>query len=293
MECGWMYYNHAYLPDGGPQDTPDLQSLKDGSIWKTSKNKALMARWTTDFDCGYDTGWWYCIKDSKFDINSVKAKIRYYIKKGVDTFDVRVIDPVAYQEEIFDCAIKAFSVYPAAYRPTLNKDSFIKELYDWKNGQYVVFGAFEKENGTLQGYALCHERDCCVDFNVQKTNPAYEKLQVNAALVYGICEYYNERLSKDFYICDGARNIMYETNFQSYFEKYFDFRKAYCVLHLKYRKGVNFLVKLIFPFRKVIAKINNGLCKRISGVLKMEEIMRKSKEKARLVSKVALTEGKE
>ena len=116
-----------------------------------------------------------------------------------------------------------------------------------------------------------------MEFNVQKTNPAYEKMQINAALVNGICEYYNDRLSKDFYIVDGERNILHETAFQDYLERYFGFRKAYCKLHIKYRRGIGVIVWLLYPFRKLIAKMNFKTAKLVTGVLKMEEISRQTR----------------
>ena len=34
----------------------------------------LLIRWTTNFDCEEKTEWWYCIKDTPFDINSKNLK---------------------------------------------------------------------------------------------------------------------------------------------------------------------------------------------------------------------------
>ena len=50
-----------------------------------------------------------------------------------------------------------------------------------------------------------------------------------------IKEEFSQKIGKNFYICDGERNILHETSFQNYLEKYFGFRKAYCKLNLKYR----------------------------------------------------------
>lgn len=50
----WKYYNHAMIPITAPHEEVDIQCIKDKSIWKENKN-ALFARWTSDFDCGYET----------------------------------------------------------------------------------------------------------------------------------------------------------------------------------------------------------------------------------------------
>ena len=39
----------------------------------------LLARWTEDFDCGYETEWWYVIKDTPLDLSKLKKKRRYDI----------------------------------------------------------------------------------------------------------------------------------------------------------------------------------------------------------------------
>ena len=70
---GWRYYNHAVIPSSPPNAPLNLTPLEDGSIWKIGKTP-LLARWTTNFDCGYETNWWYVIKDTPFDINVLKAK---------------------------------------------------------------------------------------------------------------------------------------------------------------------------------------------------------------------------
>lgn len=271
----WHYYNHALLPNCPPPrenlEEAIFAELSDRQLWNENGNKALLARWTTNFDCGYETNWWYCIKDESYNIDSVKSKIRYYVKKGISNFEVRVIRADDYREDLYMVAVAAFSAYPESYRPTVDKEKFENEISEW-DSKYVVFGAFDRENGTLQGYSLCGEHVGYVELCVLKTNPDYEKMQINAALVNGILEHYNDRLSKEFYIVDGERNILHETAFQNYLEKYFGFRKAYCKLHIQYRRGVGVIVKILLPFRKLIAKSKGRLCKKIAAVLKMETL---------------------
>lgn len=273
----WKYYNHALIPATPPDVVPDLNELEDKESWNENGNKALLARWTTDFDCGHATDWWYCIKDDRFDIGSVKAKVRYYIKRGIANFNVRAIQAKEYKESLYIVQVAAFSAYPESYRPTVNKEEFFREIDTWDN-KYIVFGAFDNENGTLQGYSLLGQHVGYVELNVQKTNPAYEKLQINAALVNGILEYYDEKLSDKFYIVDGERNILHETAFQDYLERYFGFRKAYCKLHIRYRRSVGLIVKILYPFRRMIERLNFKKAKLVGGVLRMEEISRKARK---------------
>lgn len=63
-----------------PQEKVDVHPIKDKTIWKMDGNP-YFARWTDNFDCGYETEWWYCIKDEPFDISKINSKKRYEIKQ--------------------------------------------------------------------------------------------------------------------------------------------------------------------------------------------------------------------
>ncbi|MBE5754575.1 MAG: hypothetical protein E7340_04530 [Clostridiales bacterium] len=274
---GWKYYNHAVIPTCAPHEVPDLEPIKSGQIWKEYP-KALFARWTEDFDCDKETDWWYVIKDTQFDITTLKSKRRYEINKGNKFFDVKQINPIEYKIELYNVQVAAFSAYPQKYRPNVDKEKFIKSIDQW--GIYVVLGAFCKDSGELAGYALLLQQSSkYVGFSVLKTKPNYEKFCVNAALVEGVLKNFNSFLEQDGYICDGARSISHETAFQDYLEKYFGFKKAYCKLKIKYNPKYSWLIKILYVFRKILIKFDGiGIVHNINAVLKMEEICRKQKK---------------
>lgn len=236
MGSQWLYYEHALIPNCAPHEDPDTSLLDDISNWKESKGKVFLARWTSNFDCKDNTDWWYCIKDTPFEIEKLNSKRRYEVRKGEKNFITKKIDPREYKEDLFAVQKAAFSAYPLSYRPNITRDNFNKDFED-KWSCCAVFGAFDREKGRLAGYALLRKEEKYISFDVQKTDPEYEKMGVNAALVKGILDYYNDDLGAGLYICDGARNIMHETKFQEYLEKYFMFRRAYCHLNLKYKGG--------------------------------------------------------
>ena len=234
----------------------------------------LLARWTTEFDCGHETNWWYVIKDAPFDIEALKAKRRYEINKGVKNFNVREIEPINYAEELFNVQIAAYSAYPKKYRPTVDKQSFLTSLRIWDS--YVCIGAFSRISGELCGYSLLSkESKNFIGFKVMRTKPEQEKSGVNAAIVNGILEYFNSFLKHGGFICDGARSVNHETSFQDYLEKYFGFRKAYCHLHIRYNPKIKWLIKICFPLRKIMLLFDGiGLLHQINSAMKMEEICR-------------------
>lgn len=234
----------------------------------------LLARWTTEFDCGYETTWWYVIKDRPFDIMALKSKRRYEINKGIKNFNVKVIDPARYEEEMYSIKVAAYSAYPEKYRPKVDKNGFTASLANW--GKYVVFGAFFRETNEMVGYAYFEkESDNYIDFKVLKTNPEYEKYSINAAIVEKMLSYLSSFLEGGGIICDGSRNISHETKFQDYLEKYFGFRKAYCKLHIAYNPRIKWLIKLIYPARRVLLKFDEvGIIHQVNSILKMEELVR-------------------
>lgn len=270
----WRYYNHAMVPTVAPNEKIDSRELNTTTFWKENKN-AFFARWTTDFDCDYETNWWYIIKDTVFDIDLLKAKRRYEINKGIKNFEVKLIDPCEYKEKLYCVQVAAFSAYPEKYRPTVDKEEFMNGIDSWT--KFTVFGAFFRETDELVGYAfLSRTSESFLDFNVLKSNPEYEKYAINAALVEKILSHYADFLSNGGIICDGARSISHETKFQDYLEKYFGFRKAYCRLHIKYNPKIYWLIKLLYLVRSLLQKFDGiGIVHQINGVLKMEEICRK------------------
>lgn len=111
---------------------------------------------------------------------------------------------------------------------------------------------------------------------MHRVKPAYERHQINAALVQATVEKYKEELAKGIiYILDGARNINHETDFQDYLEEYFIFRKAYCQLHIRYNPLIRTLIKILYLFRNTMTRFDKiGIIHNINAVLKMEHIRR-------------------
>ena len=152
-------------------------------------------------------------------------------------------------------------------------DEYVEMVKEWD--WYKIYGAFFKENGNLCGYALLSRKDECIEFNVLRTIPDYERHGINAAIVNMILCDNVEFLSRGGYISDGARSINHETKFQDYLEKYFDFRKAYCKLHIKYNPKIRWFIKCIYPIRRILFKFDSfGIMHKINAILKMEDIVR-------------------
>lgn len=268
---GWKYYNHAALPEGAPHEEPNLEVVKKGLIWKMGGHPVL-ARWITDWDCEHKTEWWYCIKDTPYEIESIKRDYRYKIRKGLKNFNIKKVDCKKEAENIFNIQLKVWENYPDQYRPVIRSEE--KEIEGIKKWSYITYGAYNEE-GSLCGFLCMSDMQIFYDLTMQKALPEFEKYQINAALLARMLEDLNDDIANGKYICDGSRNILHKTQFQEYLEKYFGFRKAYCTLHIKYRFPLNMVISILYPFRRVMERYEGKkFLGKLCGLLRMEKIQR-------------------
>lgn len=270
----WQKYQGALLWHSLPHLTPPTetdarQALQTQGGW--------FARWTSDFDCGHETAWWYCICDRFTSIEELTAKQRYRVNKGL-----RALRIVRAQEEkslnkeaVLQLVRESFEDYPKAYRPVIEKESFIRHLDELMNDpKQDIWLAYTNEN-ELVGYGACILEADVVWLNQVKVPTRYLSLEVNAALVYTLSEYYLKEHAYR-YICDGERNIKHQTNYQDFLVRVLNFRYAYCRLNIVYQGWMNVIVSILYPFRSLIAKIgkHSPFVYNIYCVLFQEEIRR-------------------
>lgn len=270
----WRYYNHAIIPTTAPHEAVDESIFKSRSLWKSVGGHPVLIRWTTDFDCPENTCWWFILKDKPFDFMDVTSNYRQKIRRGLKSFEVRVIEPDDYAKELYQVQVDAFSAYPLKYRPKVDYDRFVASLSEWTDG--ITFAAFNKEDGSLAGYAYVVVNKDYLTLSVLKARPSEEKKHVNAAVVFSVLDHYSKELAQGVYITSGERNILHETRCQEYLEKYFGFRRAYCQMHIMYRQGIRQIVACLYLMRGLLKHLDGFKCFfKINGVLKMEEINRK------------------
>lgn len=248
----WKYYNGALLLDGRPPHADNKDITVDDAKKALKSLGGYFCRWTTDFDCGEETSWWYCIKDAPIDINKLTSKQRYRVNKGLkywDTIQLHEDEIKKYSEQLFEVAIDCFKEYPAKYRPKLDYSTFCEEI---KKGviENDYWALIDKESKQLHGYAVCGIDKDYVSLSAVKIRPEVFKLEPNAAIAYELCRYYiNDKGYK--YICDGERNIRHETSYQDFLCRVLDFRLAYCHLNLVYSNKVNNILFFMRPFYRL------------------------------------------
>lgn len=269
----WKKYNGALVSAAPPHVEPTAEDVAQAK--KLGGYRFIT--YVTDFDCQEETPWWYVIKDTPLIIEEMpSAKKRYRINKGLKHVTVSKIDCKKYGKELYNCFLKAQERY-TAHENTVTEEAFLRGIQSDKADYY---GVFFKETGELVAYGKNDLYQDCVGMSVMKFHPDYMKYEISAALTYQIIhDYLNEGRCK--YIMDGQRSIRHKTNIQDYLEHNFGFRKAYCRLHMVYSTKMGLVVKLLYPFRKIVEKIagENVLLNNVASVLKMEEISRACRKK--------------
>lgn len=282
----WKYYNHAMIPNCAPHDTVDASELESKEFWKKNKS-ALFARWTSDFDCGYETNWWYIVKDGPFDFEALDPKARKHIRQSMKKVYVKLIDMDSYAEalcEVHNNACKGYSTFTGSLT---TPDSFRN-----KGEALDCWGIFSLENDRLVGYMTCLNGNGYAETITAKYDPAYLNLRGSDAVHYAVLEHYLNVKGYP-YVCSGSRTVNHETNVQDYKISTFGFRKAYCSLNMKYNPNIRFAITIIYPLRKLLKKLNGiSIVHSINAVMKMEELRREN-VKLRKVQKVKETDGHE
>lgn len=273
--ASWRLYDHYLKNSYPPYAQIDID--KNELVKEIKSKRALFARWTSDFDCGNETEWWYCLRDKPIDLSEFKSKVRNEINRGLSTTDYSLLkkeDLNVYAPQMFEVFTACIAEYPPKYRPTRTYKAFRRKVAAVAGGGHYWL-CKDRETGVLCGYAECLFIGDAVNMTVVKVHPKFLKNRVNAGLAYTLCHYYLNEQGKRF-LYDGQRNIRHETNYQSFLCKQLGFRYAYCRLNVVYHPIMGFAVKFLYPFRKIIKKISNSnaFLYNLYIVLKQEEIVR-------------------
>lgn len=76
----WIYYHGFLQPRSFPHIKVSLSQNEAKELLASSK--ASFLRWTSKFDCGYQTQWWHVIKDDKSDLSLLSSNTRNQIRRG-------------------------------------------------------------------------------------------------------------------------------------------------------------------------------------------------------------------
>ena len=269
---GWKYYNHAAIPATAPHENPDITPVENGDIWNIDGKTPLLARWTTEFDCGYETNWWYVVRQTPYSMEDVSSKERKSIRQAVKKCYVKKVQLKDHIQQLYDCYYSAFQNYE-----NIGKYGTYEQFEAWcvaENETCDCWAGYDAESNRLIGYMTVLVYDDYAEIVTAKFMPEFLNRQVSDALYHNVLDFYLNTCKKN-YVSSGSRSISHITNTQQYKIRRFGYKKAYCRLHIAYNPKITILIKLVFPFRKILFAFDGiHLIHQLNAVLRMEEIHR-------------------
>ena len=241
-------YRKAWRYNGPPHKEPQLN--KEG--WKALlKQGGLMVRNTFDFDCGETTSFWYVVKERFCGMEELSSNERNKVRKSLKTLDFKLVDPALLKTVGWPILKATYLDYSVSDRK-MDESLFLQYLEDCAQRSFDYWGIFDKER--LIGFCAVWlwEEDCC-EYGLIGIMPEYKHNNTYPyyGLFYSLTTYYlNEK--KFRYVTDGARTITEHSSIQDFLMNNFYFRKAYCHLSVHYRWWMKLVVKILYPFRKLI-----------------------------------------
>ena len=178
-----------------------------------------------------------------------------------------------YADEIWEVEKAAYAHYQNADNAQ-TKEHFLAGLKKQaKNLEW--WAAFSREDGRMAGWMTCSNHGTWTETCRAKYHPERQSWNRPSDVIHHavLTHYLNELGQK--YICSGSRNINHKTHVQEYKIKNWKFRKAYCRLHLVYNPKIKWIVKCIYPFRKLLMLLDNvTLVHQLNALMKLEEAAR-------------------
>ena len=266
----WVNYGRMIVPIGPIHKDYSISEEQAQRLMKEVPG-SLMVRYTCDYreTSGFED-WYAVICDEVKDLESFHHKYRWQTKKGLKNCVVRQVDAGFIAEYGYDVYISAFSRYNDLIKP-IGKNEYIKMINATKDFDdiYHYWGVI---NGNkLIAYAvIALYGEETADISVAKFMPEYLKLRPGNALYYVMLKYYLQDKAIH-YLNAGVRSIYHKTNAYEFLIKNFSFRKANLSLRVIYNQPFSYFLKLTYPFRGVLGKVNSKL----KAIYLLEEIRRK------------------
>lgn len=224
----------------------------------------FLIRNTYNWDKSASGSFWYIIKDNFGGFDELPAKVRNQVRKALKTYEYRIVS----KEWMRDNGLTLFNKSRERFggkELQIDEEEWRKKI-GLENTEFWV--GFDSINGEAATFAINQVFDEYCSYAIMGISPDFPNSTYPMyGLIYEMNRYYlDERKLK--FVTDGARTISGHSNIQSFLEEKFKFRKAYCDMQLVYRAVLGFLIKLLFPFRKIIRE------KHIKALLIQEAIAR-------------------
>lgn len=230
----------------------------------------MLIRYTTDFDCKEQTRFWYIVKDGPYDFNELGAKYKNNVNRSLKRTEVKQINPLNYIDELWVVEQAAYAHYKNADNAQ-TKEQFIEGLKKTSK-THEWWAAFSKKDGTIAGWMMCSNNGTWTETCRAKYHPERQGWnRPSDALHHAVLTHYLNELGQER-IVSGTRNVNHKTHVQEYKENNWKFRKAYCHLHVIYNPKILWIIKLIYPFRRLLKLFDFiTLVHQVNALMTLEE----------------------
>ena len=224
----------------------------------------LIVRNVYDFDARVETSFWYVIKDHFGGYEELSSNMRNQVRRCFKTMAVKQISSDYLLANGYSVYVHAFESYKVK--------SHIPSRWEFesriKNAQENEFwGVFDLGTNKLVAFSMNFVTDESCEYRTMKAIPEYQKKYAYYGLIFEMNKYYLEE-KKLKYVNDGSRSITNHSNIQPFLIEKFNFRKAYCKLHIYYKWWIKLIIKIFYPLRPVI------LIRKLRYLLDMEAMAR-------------------
>ena len=225
-----------------------------------------MVRNTYDFDQTEKSNFWYIIKDSFGGLDELSSNVRRKIRKAKCNIDYKIIDEKTLRDVGYPIIKATFENYKVKDRD-MNESIFNSYLDECCKYKFDFWGIFNKDSNELIGFCAVHVWDNSCEYGLTAIWPDYlsNATYPYYGLYYTMSEYYLDNLHFE-YVSDSARSVTEHSNIQPFLEENFNFKKAYCKLKLTYKWWFGAIVRMLYPFRKLIPNRNVRAMLRMHGM---------------------------
>jgi len=266
----WIGYQGTLIPDVAPHVPVTLTDEAARELLRRSG--AYFLRWVSDFDCREETEFWYVIKVGKVSMEELSANTRSKVRRGLKNCSVEPCSAETIANGGYDVYRKAFARYDTFLKP-VEKEAFARQILRLAAKKEWEFWCVRDRSGILIAYSQNRIENGSCNYATIKFDPDHLKHYPSYALFFVMNSYYlKERGMR--YVNDGARSLSHQTDIQMFLISKFGFRKAFCRLNIRYSPKVMAAVRLLYPFRRLIAAFKHPVAGKLNVLLKHEEIRR-------------------
>lgn len=256
-QSDFLYYNGAWIRKN---ELTHSEKITRDFANKLLTREGLYVRDTFNFDTSVQTFFWYVIKDSFGGIEELPTKVRNQVRKSLKTFEFRRVTLDVMLEvgcELFNKSRERFGE-----SQKITQKQWKNRLLRDKGSEYWI--GYDIESGKPASFAINTIFSDYCDYSTMGISPEFpNNTYPMYGLIYEMNRYYLDEKGVSF-VCDGARSITGHSNIQVVLEDKFKFRKAYCDLEVFYKPWFGMVVKLLFPFRKLMKH------PKVSAILRQE-----------------------